>query len=352
MTIQPETLRATAMERLTTGPGPDTDLRVSPDGGRLAFTARTRHTRVWLFPFNATNGRVTGAGDAVTSPGMEAWNQNLSRDGTKLAFLVVRAGKNELWEKSLLDGREGPVASDDYSRTFPQWSRDGTRLAYGRFDPKTRQRQYVVWSAESRSEEPLTTPRAAHFLPYDWSSDGKWLLVSQSNSDTHPVFEIWLLPLGAAPHAETKARKLVYDSAYSLHQGHFSPDGKWIVFEATKHGPTAPESTLYVVPESGGPWTRITDGRYWDDKPCWSPDGKTIYFVSHRSGFFNVWGIRFDSAKGRPVGEPFQVTRFDSPGLMIPTEIPFVGFSLTQNRLTLTMTETSGSLWILDNVDR
>jgi hypothetical protein len=37
---------------------------------------------------------------------------------------------------------------------------------------------------------------------------------------------------------------------------------------------------------------------------------------------------------------------------MIPTEIQLAAFSLTQDRFTLTMTETSGSLWILDNVDR
>ena len=37
MIINPPTLRATALERLTTGPGPDTDVAVSPDGERLAL---------------------------------------------------------------------------------------------------------------------------------------------------------------------------------------------------------------------------------------------------------------------------------------------------------------------------
>ena len=54
MTIDPETLRATAIERLTTGPGPDTEIAVSPDGRRLAFTAKSEHIRIWLFPFDAT----------------------------------------------------------------------------------------------------------------------------------------------------------------------------------------------------------------------------------------------------------------------------------------------------------
>ena len=101
---------------------------------------------------------------------------------------------------------------------------------------------------------------------------------------------------------------------------------------------------------SGGPWIRITDGKHWDDKPRWSPDGKTIYFVSGRHGFFNVWGIRFDAVKGKPVGDPFQVTSFENPSLMVPTNIPPVELSLTQEKLVLTIAEVSGSIWILDNV--
>jgi hypothetical protein len=104
------------------------------------------------------------------------------------------------------------------------------------------------------------------------------------------------------------------------------------------------------MPAAGGPWTLISKGKPWDDKPRRSPDGKTIYFVSARSGFFNVWGIRFDSTKGKPVGEAFRVTALENPGLMIPDLISLVELSLNQDKLVLTMEERSGSIWVLDNM--
>ncbi len=73
MTVDPDTLRATAIERLTTGPGLDTQLAVSADGRKLAFTGETQHVRAWLFPFDASNGRVTRCGRG----GDNAWNGRL-----------------------------------------------------------------------------------------------------------------------------------------------------------------------------------------------------------------------------------------------------------------------------------
>jgi len=132
--------------------------------------------------------------------------------------------------------------------------------------------------------------------------------------DTHR-WEVWLRPASRASDGEAAARKIISDSAYDLWQPHFSPDGRWIVFNATKDLPTALESKLYVTPASGGPWTQITQSKHWDDKPRWSPDGKTIYFVSGRGGFFNVWGIRFDPAKGKAVGDPTMGMRCESSTL-------------------------------------
>ena len=353
MYIDPNTLKATGIERLTTGPEYDSRLALSPDGRKLAFTGGTRRIRAWLFPFDATRGRLGGPGQAVTSPGAEAWAENLSQDGKKLAYCSVRGGKWDLWVKSLAEDREAPIVADDNQRAFPQWSPDGTRLAYLREDKSTPgNRQIMIWSSQNRQEQALTALSTKVPLPFDWSPDGKRLLVTQENSDSHR-WDIWLMPaiITGFPRGP-EARKITSHPAYDLAQPHYSPNGRWILFQAIREMPTV-EASIYVVPATGGHWTLISKSQPWDDKPRWSPDGKKIYFISARGGLFNVWGIRFDPINGQPVGEVFQVTAFKNPSLMIPADkINFVELSLTQDKLVLAMEDRSGSLWVLDNVDR
>ena len=350
MTVDPATLKGVAIERLTTGTGLDSEFAISPDGKRVAFTEESKQIRAWLFPFDATRGRLTGVGQPVTPRGMEAWGHSLTRDGKKLAFSAKRAGRWELWQRSLVDGRETPIVADDRnSRGILQWSPDGTRLAY--FRGKTSmggESQIVVWNGSS--EEPLTVLSAPLKRVSDWTPDGKDLLVAQEASDTHR-WEIWLL--AAAPSGgKLASRKIVSDPAYDLYQPHISPDGQWIAYQGVRDLQTKLESKLFITRASGGPRTQITDGKLWDDKPQWSPDGKTIYFVSGRSGFYNVWGLRFDPALGKTVGNVFQVTAFENPALMIPQHIMAAYFSLAQDKLVLTMAEVSGSVWVLDNVEQ
>ena len=85
-------------------------------------------------------------------------------------------------------------------------------------------------------------------------------------------------------------------------------------------------------------------GKHWDDKPRWSPDGRVIYFLSERSGLFNVWGVHFDPGKGSPVGEAVPVTALENRNLMVPKSIEQVGLALTQDRLVVTVTQVSGSI--------
>ena len=70
-----------------------------------------------------------------------------------------------------------------------------------------------------------------------------------------------------------------------------SPDGRSIVFDLL--------GDLYTLPVSGGTATRITSGSGFDGQPRWSPDGKSIVFVSDRSGSENLWLTDADGARQR-----------------------------------------------------
>jgi Tol biopolymer transport system component len=129
----------------------------------------------------------------------------------------------ELRETSLSDGREVPTVADDfYSRYYPQWSPDGAYLAYTREDPSG-EGQLMMWSSQSRTEEPLTTSSRMRGDVHDWSGDGKRLLISQGK-------DIWVLPVAARPNAEAAAQKVTSRPEYNLFQCHFSPDGRWLLY--------------------------------------------------------------------------------------------------------------------------
>jgi len=47
-----------------------------------------------------------------------------------------------------------------------------------------------------------------------------------------------------------------------------------------------------------------------------------------------------------------RVTKFESPGRMIPPRIVAIELSLSADRLVVPIMEVSGSIWILENVNR
>jgi len=348
ITVDLQTLRLIAgPERLTTGSA-DHDLALSPDGKRLAFSVRTESTRAWSLPLDPRAAKIKGEGQPVTATGVNPQSLNLSRDGKRLLYIASRAGthRHELWEKSLEDGRETLLTVNEGVIFSSCWSRDGTRVAY-----RGRRDQFLIAVLPAGGGEEQIIASGADELPFDWSADGQWILVTSDRQSPRRWGAISLYPLSAAPHAEKQMRVVTTHPEYSLFQARFSPDDRWVCFGALKGGSV---NTIYVVPTtSGGEWIRITEDNVWSDKPHWAPDGKTIYYLSNRgTGFYNVWAIRFDPEHGEPVGQPFRVTSFDSPGKMVWTNVALADMTLGADRLVLPITEVTGSIWVLDGVDR
>jgi hypothetical protein len=91
----------------------------------------------------------------------------------------------------------------------------------------------------------------------------------------------------------------------------------------------------------------------WPDKPRWSRDGRTLFFLSrHPTSRFNLWATRFDPDRGTTIGAPFPLTSFEAPNLMISPYIDTLELGLAAEQVVLPMLTVTGSIWMLENVDR
>jgi Tol biopolymer transport system component/imidazolonepropionase-like amidohydrolase len=86
-----------------------------------------------------------------------------------------------------------------------------------------------------------------------------------------------------------------------------SPDGRTILFDVL--------GDLYTLPMEGGAATRIMGGLSFESQPTWSPDGKTIAFLSDRTGVENLWIADADGSNPRAVSKDQKTN--DRPQIMV-----------------------------------
>ena len=305
-----------AAERLTASAGQDVAAAFAPVGGRLAFSVQRQSTRLWVFPFDASTGRIAGQGTPFTPEDGRAQTASLSPDGKLAAFVLVLAGRS----RAELDGhRPGHQQGG------------GVRVGWFWIGLVTRQQNAGVPADASRYGEsgricargremgggtdhpPLD--QDSFIVPWGWTPDGKSIICSYMSRPFIGRAKLVLWPLTPSP-AQT-GRMLIEDPRSGLWQGSFSPNGRWLTFVGNSPE-DAERAGIYVAREGAPPadWIRIAADHPWADKPRWAPNGRLLYFISNQgSPYFNLWAIRFDPDRGIPMGDPFQLTRFDTSGL-------------------------------------
>lgn len=336
-----------AIERLTTSPALQQDIAVSPSGARLVFSSRVETKRLRSFPFDSHTGRVTGPGVPLTSgTSGDEGDPSVAADGQRLIYRATRGGREDLWQLSLANQRERLLLSDAaWRRTSPHWSRDG-RIVYQKTRaaaaPGARDGAIVVMPGDGGAEQVIS---AAAMSPSDWSRDGATVL----GTCRSPVTQLFTVCLLALRNGDTSAPRVVAaDPLRNMFAQRISPDQNWITFITVK----GPISAIYVARPDGGPWVPVSDSPSWDDKVRWAPDSRALYWVSNRTGRFNVWGRRFDPVAGKPVGDAFPVTSLDNPHQGLPASIRGLEIALSTDRLIAPIVEMAGGVWMIDHPDR
>ena len=243
----------------------------------------------------------------------------ISPEGKWVAYAVethkLKEDKNEkrVWMISSSGGEAIPLTAEGVSSSHPRWSPDGKYLAFlsGRGEGKEEdERKKQIWVLNRQGGEAqqltVTIQDVDHFA---WSPSGDRLVLvlqdptpdqieAAKNKDKDKDGE------GEKP----KPRPWVIDRL------HFKEDEIGYLDRRRKH--------LFVFTLADHKLVQITSGDYDDSEPAWSPDGRSIAFVSNRTEEpdrnFNtdIWTVPADNTdKGK---SPVRVTT--NPGTDLSPE--------------------------------
>lgn len=268
---------------------PLTDLyTVEPDGGG---TQRLVRAQGFLFRSSA------------------AW----SPDGSRIAFRwqgpirIMNADGSGIDE--LTTCRRPDCHADAGGDSHPSWSPDGTQVAFSRFNGS--QEELWVVGAEGADPRPLNQEFAA-IVHVAWSPDGGSIAVvgfSGPGPEMGPD-RIYLVEPETGEILRTLDAPSGLEFAGTIS---WSPDGKFLAFDAVGKGGTLDVAGVYAMRNDGTDARLLTacptDGSHscTDMHPAWSPDGTEIAFTRAlpepgSDGFMgDIFVIDADGGEPRPV---------------------------------------------------
>ncbi len=232
----------------------------------------------------------------------------ISPDGQKIVFLSDRSGYDDIYLMSALDGKiikrliKGGRSKDFESfhslKSSFSWSPSGGEIAFVS-KRKDKDVLYIIDSSSGKVKRRIELDFDSIYDPA-FCPDGKSIAFVGVVGGRPGIYRYYL---------DEKETEEIHTGALEYGDISWSPDSRRIAFTAnapayveslrvfTSVDPIRkPRRDIYVVEVETGKLERITYCPSEDVSPVWSPDGKTILFVSDRTGTYNLYAYDFDDS--------------------------------------------------------
>ncbi|MCW5557122.1 MAG: PD40 domain-containing protein [Verrucomicrobiae bacterium] len=188
-----------------------THARISPNGDRLALTARGQ-----VFVTTSEPGRLV---EVPRPPGVRLRSASFLPDGRQLLALSDASGELEFWKLPANGvGPSTPLTTNGTVFRYPGVpSPDGQRLAWG-----DKNQELWVLHLGSNSVTRVAGSPVDEITDFSWSPDGRWLAYVQAASNSYPQIHLY--------QVEDGARATVTSDRVDSYNPVWSPDGQWLYF--------------------------------------------------------------------------------------------------------------------------
>jgi len=205
--------------------------------------------------------------DKVGEPN-NSYALRLSPDGAR-ASVIEGDPNSDLWVYELDRGFRTRLTTSEQVILTPLWSRDGTEILYVSGTSATVGSDYKLLrrSAFGGGKVAEIASSRVRIEPTDLSPDGRYVVVDRGAIG---ATSIWIYPLADPGKAAT-----LMDNQSLQTDGRVSPDGRWLAFTQLQGG----RLEVFVVAFPSGT-DRQQVSAAGGSQARWSPDGKTLYFVS------------------------------------------------------------------------